>query len=72
MTENDFDKFRQLGENVGIEFKRGGNGAQTDTFESICAFLNRFGGDLFLGVENNLQQSRAPGVFQFQTGPACD
>ena len=50
MKEAEFAKFRQLGENVGIEFKRGGNGAQTDTFETICAFLNRFGGDLFLGV----------------------
>ena len=53
MTESDFEHFRQLGEDVGIEFKRGGNGAQTDTFETICAFLNRFGGELFLGVEND-------------------
>lgn len=53
MTARDFEHFRQLGENVGIEFKRGGNGAQADTFESICAFLNRFGGDLFLGVEDD-------------------
>ena len=50
MTSKGFEHFRQLGENVGIEFKRGGNGAQTDAFETICAFLNRFGGDLFLGV----------------------
>ena len=53
MTSKDFEHFRQLGENVGVEFKRGGNGAQSDTFETICAFLNRFGGDLFLGVEDD-------------------
>lgn len=53
MTPKDFERFRQLGENVGIEFKRGGNGAQGDTFETICAFLNRFGGDLFLGVDDD-------------------
>ena len=53
MTSKDFEHFRQLGENVGIEFKRGGNGAQTDAFETICAFLNRFGGDLFLGVPDD-------------------
>ena len=53
MKAADFAQYRALGENVGIEFKRGGNGAQADTFETICAFLNRFGGDLFLGVEND-------------------
>ena len=53
MRAADFHKFQQSGENVCIEFKRGGNGAQKDTFETICAFLNRFGGDVFLGVTDD-------------------
>ena len=46
MRAADFHRFQQGGENVCVEFKRGGNGAQKDTFETICAFLNRFGGDV--------------------------
>ena len=33
-----------IGENLNIEFKRVGNGPKTDTFESVCAFLNKAGG----------------------------
>lgn len=40
----------QIGENITVEFKRCGNGIEHDVYESVCAFLNRFGGDLFLGV----------------------
>ena len=39
-----------LGENVGIEFKRAGDGPKSDTYETICAFLNHTGGDILLGV----------------------
>jgi len=39
-----------IGETVAVEFKRCGNGIENDTYESVCAFLNRFGGDMFLGV----------------------
>jgi ATP-dependent DNA helicase RecG len=39
-----------IGENVAIEFKRCGNGIEADVYESVCSFLNRFGGDLFMGV----------------------
>ena len=49
----DISTFRtvlQLGENAAVEFKRCGNGIESDTYESVCSFLNRFGGDLFLGV----------------------
>ena len=42
-----------VGETVAIEFKRCGNGISTDTFKTVCSFLNRFGGDIFLGVEDN-------------------
>ena len=50
------ERIRQLltlGENIAIEFKRCGNGIEHDTYESVCAFLNRFGGDLFLGVDDD-------------------
>lgn len=53
MTTKEFENILKIGEHVGVEFKRGGNGAQNDTFETICAFLNRFGGDIFLGVTDD-------------------
>ena len=39
-----------IGETVAVEFKRCGNGIENDTYETVCSFLNRFGGDLFMGV----------------------
>ena len=39
-----------IGETVAVEFKRCGNGIETDVYETVCSFLNRFGGDLFMGV----------------------
>lgn len=39
-----------IGETVAVEFKRCGNGIESDTYESVCSFLNRFGGDIFMGV----------------------
>ena len=52
----DADKFKNdlmIGETSSIEFKRCGNEVEHDVFESICAFLNRFGGDVYLGVLND-------------------
>lgn len=42
-----------LGENVTVEFKRCGNGIESDTYETVCSFLNRFGGDIFMGVQDD-------------------
>ncbi|MCL2004391.1 MAG: ATP-binding protein [Oscillospiraceae bacterium] len=42
-----------VGETVAVEFKRCGNGIESDTYETVCSFLNRYGGDIFLGVEDN-------------------
>lgn len=39
-----------IGETVAVEFKRCGNGIEHDVYESVCSFLNRFGGDIFMGV----------------------
>ena len=47
------DKLREQGEGATIEFKRGGQGARDDAFESYCAFLNRDGGELLLGVADD-------------------
>ena len=41
-----------LSENVGIEFKRAGDGPKSDTYETICAFLNHTGGDILLDVSD--------------------
>lgn len=50
MDLNMLQSILTIGETVAVEFKRCGNGIETDVYESICAFLNRFGGDLFMGV----------------------
>lgn len=48
-----FETVLSAGENSTIEFKRCGGKVEHDVFESVCSFLNRFGGDIFLGVEND-------------------
>ncbi|WP_201977421.1 RNA-binding domain-containing protein [Hymenobacter rubidus] len=40
-------------ESINLEFKRARNQLPADIFESICAFLNRQGGHLLLGVRND-------------------
>ncbi len=49
------DKLQELivgGENINVEFKQSRNKLNRDVFESVCAFLNRNGGHLLLGVED--------------------
>ena len=41
------------GEDINIEFKKSKNKLNRDVFESVCAFLNRNGGHLFLGVDDD-------------------
>ena len=43
----------QIGETIAVEFKRCSNRIENDVYQSVCAFLNRFGGDIYLGVEDN-------------------
>ncbi|MGF7186603.1 ATP-dependent DNA helicase RecG [Desulfitispora alkaliphila] len=40
------------GESINVEFKQCKTQLNKDVFESVCAFLNRNGGHLFLGVED--------------------
>ena len=42
-----------LGENLICEFKRCSGNIEHDVLETVCAFLNRWGGDFFLGVEDD-------------------
>lgn len=57
ILKGDFDMVKQtlqsvfdIGETRGVEFKRCGNGIESDVYESVCSFLNRFGGDIYMGV----------------------
>ncbi len=49
-----------IGETVAVEFKRCGNGIESDTYETVCSFLNRFGGDIFMGVLDDGTVSGVP------------
>lgn len=50
MDLNTLQSILTIGETVAVEFKRCGNGIESDTYETVCSFLNRFGGDIFMGV----------------------
>lgn len=41
------------GEGISVEFKQSRAKINKDVFESVCAFLNRNGGHLFLGIDDN-------------------
>ena len=53
MTPEKLKAVLSVGETVAVEFKRCGNGISADTYVTVCSFLNRFGGDIYLGVEDN-------------------
>ena len=50
MNMKELQSIFTIGETVAVEFKRCGNGIENDTYETVCSFLNRFGGDLFMGI----------------------
>ena len=53
MEQERFKEILEIGETIRVEFKRCGNGIESDTYETVCSFLNRFGGDIFLGVTDS-------------------
>lgn len=53
MDSNAIKTILKIGETIAVEFKRCGNGIESDVYETVCSFLNRFGGDIFLGVLDN-------------------
>ena len=50
MTLDDIKLILVQGEGISVEFKRCGNTPEIDTFETICSFANRQGGNVFLGI----------------------
>ena len=50
MDSKTLKQILEVGETIAVEFKRCGNGIENDVYETVCSFLNRFGGDIFLGV----------------------
>lgn len=50
MLQEQFESMLAFGETSMREFKRCGNQPGRDVFETICAFSNRSGGTIFLGV----------------------
>lgn len=53
MDMQEFELVLAVGETVAVEFKRCGGKIEDDTYETVCSFLNRFGGDIYLGVEDD-------------------
>ncbi len=53
MIKEKFKKILSAGEGISVEFKEAYFSLPENVFESICAFLNRIGGDLILGVKNS-------------------
>jgi ATP-dependent DNA helicase RecG len=60
MDAKSFENIRKIGENIAVEFKRCKNPPGEDTFQTVCSFLNRFGGNIFMGVENDGKVSGIP------------
>jgi ATP-dependent DNA helicase RecG len=48
-----FRKAQERGENIVIEFKESKGGITPDTYDTVSSFLNRFGGDIYLGVADD-------------------
>ncbi len=46
-------KLIRQGEGIDIEFKTCRNQLNRDVYETACAFLNRYGGTLLLGVQDS-------------------
>ncbi len=53
ITENNIKSIIAKGEGLEVEFKESFNTLSRTVFETICAFLNRKGGHLLLGVSDN-------------------
>lgn len=53
MTDKEILRMIAVGENIRTEFKRCGNRIESDVYETVCSFSNRFGGDILCGVEDD-------------------
>ena len=52
MTPERLHNMLLTGETVAVEFKRCSGNIESDVYETVCSFLNRFGGDIILGVSD--------------------
>lgn len=43
------------GEGLNLEFKEARNRLNRDIFETVCAFLNRLGGTILVGINDNAE-----------------
>jgi len=53
MTEERLRQLLAAGESIRLEYKEAKEGVPKSVYETICAFLNREGGDILLGVEDS-------------------
>jgi ATP-dependent DNA helicase RecG len=53
VTEQQIRELIRKGEGLDLEFKACRNQLNRDVYETVCAFLNRHGGTLLLGVHDN-------------------
>lgn len=53
MTGDELVQILANGESSIVEFKRCGDLPHADTFETVCSFANRLGGDIYLGVDDD-------------------
>jgi ATP-dependent DNA helicase RecG len=53
MSKDRAIKLIEQQEGIHLEFKKAENSLPANLFETICAMLNREGGDIFLGVDKN-------------------
>jgi len=53
MNKEHLLKLIKYGENINVEFKSSQNKLNRDVFDTVCAFLNRKGGHLFLGIKDD-------------------
>jgi ATP-dependent DNA helicase RecG len=52
-SESQILELIRKGEGLDLEFKACRNQLNRDIYETVCAFLNRHGGTLLLGVQDN-------------------
>ncbi|MFH1356386.1 MAG: RNA-binding domain-containing protein [bacterium] len=53
MTQQKIKNLLKLGEGINVEFKSSKNALSKDVYETVCAFLNRHGGTILLGVDDS-------------------
>ena len=53
MTIDQINKLLSTGESLTVEYKECTNALSNSVFETVCSFSNRYGGHMFLGVNDD-------------------